>query len=81
VPPPRTPVSARPPRPTLPDLLRRAREMADERGGRWPVDPGSLRPAVRVGLPSVVGCVGRIVMLVLVLLALAAAAFSYVVWY
>jgi hypothetical protein len=36
---------------------------------------------VRVGLPSVVGCVGRIIMLVLVLLALAAAAFSYVVWY
>jgi hypothetical protein len=84
VPPPRMPAPARPPRPTrptLPELLRRAREVAGERDGGWPVDPGALRPAVRVGLPSVVGCVGRIIMLVLVLLALAAAAFSYVVWY
>ncbi len=77
------PAPASPPvrRPTLPELIaRRAREMADERVRRS-MDPGALPPAVRVGLPSVVGCVGRVIMLVLVLLALAVAAFSYVVWY
>ncbi len=79
-PPPRAPAPVRPPLPSLPELLRRAREAAGERAGR-PMDPRSLPPAVRVGLPSVVGCVGRLIMLVLVLLALAAAAFSYVVWY
>ena len=79
MPPPPTP-RTRPARPTLPELLRRARELAEARAGS-PMDPGALRPAVRVGLPSVVGCVGRLIMLVLVLLALAAAAFSYVVWY
>lgn len=96
-PPPRRPPPARPAPPVAPPPRARPRmpevreEEADARiilGSSWPprpprpIDPDALlRPAVRVALPSFLGCMGRLAMLVIFLLALLLAGFVYVVWY
>jgi hypothetical protein len=48
--------------------------------GGWRLEPREMPTVVRVGLPSVMGCVGRLFMVALLLLALLAAAFSWLVW-
>lgn len=92
-PPPPRPLPPRPtaprPAPSAPPRVRTRRPEVPGDGrdlpvggpARWPIDPRILRPAVRVGVPSFVGCVGRLVMTVLLLIALLAAAFAWVVWY
>jgi hypothetical protein len=64
-------------RPRLPEWA----ELPTEGPPGLPIDPAVLGSRVRAGLPAVAGCVGRLVFLVLFILALLAAAFSYVVWY
>ena len=85
--PPRRPLPERPVAPP-PASTRRPEVLADEADAPIvfrpprPVDPGAiLRPAVRVALPSFLGCVGRLAMVVVFLLALLLAGFVYVVWY
>ncbi|GLC26783.1 hypothetical protein [Roseisolibacter agri] len=65
--------------PIAPDWRPTTRPHAPPRTG--PVVPDVIPPAVRVALPSFLGCMGRLVMVVLFLLALLLAGFVYVVWY
>jgi hypothetical protein len=76
------PTRRRPPRPAwAEDPLPRPDVLPTARPG-LPIDPAAvLGRAVRAGLPSAIGCVGRLVFVALLLLALLAAAFAYVVWY
>jgi predicted RNA-binding Zn-ribbon protein involved in translation (DUF1610 family) len=76
-----------PPAPRPADLPPPRREVVIEelpdrpaRDDGWRIDPRVIGPVVRVGVPSVVGCVGRLAFVALLLLALLAAAFGWVVW-
>jgi hypothetical protein len=78
---PREAPPAPPPRPRRPVIIEDAEDApAPPPLGGWPLDPRTMPPVVRVGLPSVMGCLGRLFMIALLLLALVAAAFSWLVW-
>ncbi|MDF1501709.1 hypothetical protein [Roseisolibacter sp. H3M3-2] len=74
------PVREAPPswRPHRPVVIEDARPEPPLGGWRLPERPPI--PVVRVGLPSVAGCLGRLLLLALVLLVLAGAAFAWLLW-